>query len=270
MSVWVNGRRQSRIDARDRGLAYGDGLFETMRVRDGRIRLLDLHLERLYGGCRRLGIEAPPAGALRGELERCARPQREAVLKLILTRGVGARGYRPSGAERPTRVISTHPLPALPALRGVRVRLCAMRLGSNPALAGLKTLNRLESVLARREWHDSRIWEGLMRDAEGYVVCGTQSNFFVRRGSRLMTPRLDRSGIAGVMRRWVLGECRALGIEARETRLRWPDLERAEEMFMTNAVAGVVPVARLERDGACTALASRATARRLAERLVSL
>ncbi len=265
-AVWVNGRRQSWIDARDRGLHYGDGVFETMRVLDGRIRLLELHLERLARSCERLRLPMPRLEPLRIELERRARALDSAVLKLIVTRGVGARGYRPSGAERGTRVLSLHPAPP-PAPRAVRLRLCATRLGANRALAGLKTLNRLESVLARAEWSDPRVFEGLMCDAEGFWVCGTSSNFFVRFGSVLLTPCIDRCGVAGVMRRWVLGEARACGFKVEERRLRLARLARAEEMFVTNAVAGVVSVARLEHGAHGTLFASRAAARALRARL---
>jgi 4-amino-4-deoxychorismate lyase len=233
------------VDVRDRGLGYGDGLFETMRVRRRAIRLLDYHLERLAEGCGRLAIAAPDPKRLGRELARAAALRSDAVLKLIVTRGVGARGYRPSGRERATRLMSLHAL-SRQALRGTgaaRVRLCETRLGANPALAGLKTLNRLESVLARAEWSDGRVWEGLMRDADDNLVGGTMSNLFVRRGSLLYTPRLDRCGIAGVMRRWVLEQASALGLRAVEGRVRWEDLGGADEVFMTNAVVGVVPVA---------------------------
>jgi 4-amino-4-deoxychorismate lyase len=243
---WVNGRVGHTLDVRDRGLGYGDGLFETMRVRRRAIRLLDYHLERLAEGCGRLAIAAPDAKRLGRELARAAALRSDAVLKLIVTRGVGSRGYRPSGRERATRLMSLHAL-SRQAIRAMsmaaRIRLCETRLGANPALAGLKTLNRLESVLARAEWSDGRVWEGLMRDADDNLVCGTMSNLFVRRGSLLYTPMLDRCGIAGVMRRWVLEQASALGLRAVEGRVRWEDLDGADEVFMTNAVVGVVPVA---------------------------
>ncbi len=235
------------IDHRDRGLQYGDGVFETMRVRRQRVRLLDFHLDRLSEGCRRLKIEPPSAVRLRRELESRAALRAEAVLKLIVTRGAGSRGYRPSGEERCTRVMSLHPAP--PPSPAVRVRMCATRLGSNPMLAGIKTLNRLESVMARSEWRDPRIWEGLLRDADGNIVSGTMSNLFIRSGSYLMTPILDRCGIAGVMRRWVLEQAKHVGLRPLEGRLHWDEIRQAEEAFMTNAVAGVVSVALLH-DGA--------------------
>ncbi len=264
MSIWINGRRGTLIDCRDRGLQYGDGLFETMLVRRRRIRLLELHLERFAQGCRRLGLTVP-AGIER-ELVLRARHGAEGVLKLIVTRGRGERGYRPSAGERCTRVLSLHPIPAIAA--GPRtVRLCRTRLGINPDLAGLKTLNRLESVMARAEWRDVRIWEGLMRDVDGGVVCGTMSNVFLRRGSTLMTPALDRCGVAGVMRRWVLEQAEGLRLRVWQGRLPIETFRDAEEVFMTNAVAGVVSVGLIRAASQSLRLPSTETADRLRARL---
>jgi 4-amino-4-deoxychorismate lyase len=267
MTIWINGRRGTVIDCRDRGLQYGDGLFETMLVRRRRIRLLALHLERLAEGCRRLGFVVPAAGIER-EVALRARQCAEGVLKLILTRGRGARGYRPAGDARCTRVLSLNPSPAVPAgARPVRVRLCRTRLGINPDLAGMKTLNRLESVMARSEWRDERIWEGLMRDVEGTVVCGTMSNVFLRRGSTLMTPALDRCGVAGVMRRWVLEQAEGLRLRVWQGRLPVEALRDAEEVFMTNAVAGVVPVGLIQTGPHTLRPPATETAERLRARL---
>ncbi len=249
MSVWINGRKRSTVDYRDRGLQYGDGVFETMRVRRRGIRLLDFHLQRLHQGCRRLKIRAPETLLLQRELERIAARRSEGVLKLIVTRGCGPRGYRPSGREQSTRIATLHALPAVApaaAATAVRLRVCATRLSTNPSLAGLKTLNRLDSVLARNEWTDGRIWEGLMRDVDGNWVCGTMSNLFLRRGAVLMTPLLDRCGVAGVMRRWILERAGGLRLRAVERRIRWKDLQSAEEVFMSNAVVGIRSVRTIE------------------------
>ncbi len=287
MSTWINGRKGTRIDYRDRGLQYGDGVFETMRVRGGEVRLLKYHLERLHAGCRRLEIAGPAMRTLRGELIAAARLRRDAVLKLIVTRGPGARGYRPSGTERSTRILSLHALPPgvhhsvarrpatarpAPGTRDaadapVRIRLCATVLGQNPRLAGLKTLNRLESVLARAEWRDPRVWEGLMRDTDQNIVCGTMSNLFLRNGSMLLTPVIDRCGVAGVMRRWVLQAAGSLKLEATERRVRWQDLVAAEEVFMSNAVVGLKSVAVIERGRERLQFASFETAARLRRKL---
>jgi len=250
VSTWINGRRSTRIDCRDRGLQYGDGVFETMRVRRAQVRLMEFHLERLYAGCRELQIAGPSILGLRRELERTAALRSDGVLKLIVTRGLGPRGYRPTGGERCTRILALHALPrsvVTDESMPMRVRLCATPLGLNPRLAGLKTLNRLESVVARAEWKDERIWEGLMRDVDENIVCGTMSNLFLRHGSTLMTPVLDRCGVAGVMRRWILEAAGKLGLSPVERRIRWQDVNEAEEVFMSNAVVGLRSVGAIER-----------------------
>ena len=167
-------------------------------------------------------------------------------------------------------------LQALPASVGratlapVHIRMCTTLLGTNPALAGLKTLNRLESVLARAEWTNPRIWEGLMCDSDSNIVCGTMSNVFVRRGSTLSTPTLDRCGIAGVMRRWVLEQAAPLRMRTAAGRLRWKDLAAADEVFMTNAVVGIVSVAAIHRGRRRVAVAGHGTADELRARLEKL
>lgn len=238
MATWVNGRPSTTIDIRDRGLQYGDGLFETMRVRDGRIALLDLHLDRLLSGCRRLKIMAPTRSVLRREILQSAAGRKDAVAKLIITRGAGERGYRIPARCRPTRVLAVSPYTPV-ATAPARVRLCRTRIAINPQFAGLKTLNRLESVIARSEWRDARIGEGLLLDADGHIVCGTMTNVFVGRDGRYVTPKLDRCGVAGVMRRWVLESAGAAGLKLSEARVSLDALLAADEVFLSNAVIGI-------------------------------
>jgi len=274
LSTWINGRENTKIDCRDRGLQYGDGVFETMRVRRHRVRFLDYHLERLFAACRQLEIAGPPARKLSRELERIAAIRGEAVLKLIVTRGPSSRrGYRPTGRERTTRIVSLHALPRAVLSEGkvpARVRLCTTPLGLNPRLAGLKTLNRLESVVARAEWSDARIWEGLMRDPDENVVCGTMSNLFLRHGTTLATPVLDRCGVAGVMRRWILETAGDLRLEPVERRIAWRDLNDAEEVFMSNAVVGVRSVGSIQHGTSSLRLRNFDAANQLRSRLDAL
>ena len=240
--VWINGTRATQIDYRDRGLQYGDGLFETMRVRDGRIALLSYHLDRVLLGCRRLRLPAPGRRVLQREILRAAADSPEALLKLIVTRGIGERGYRAPQPCRPSRLVIRDDPPSRfvgDGGKAVRVRLCRTRLSENPALAGLKTLNRLDSVLARNEWLDPRISQGLMLDRDGHIVCGTMSNVFVGRNGAFVTPTLDRCGVAGVMRRWVLDTAQRRGINIREGRVSMAQLLHADEIFLTNAVIGI-------------------------------
>ena len=241
--VLVDGVPASTRLLHDRGLAYGDGLFETMRVVAGRVPLWPWHLRRLQHGLRRLGIEMPSKDALQGDVSSLARGQ-DAIVKLIVARH-GGRGYAPHGAAGMSRLALRYAPPddaAIDHARGVRVRWCRLRLGLQPALAGLKHLNRLEQVLARAEWRDERVHEGLLRDSDGHVICATASNVFIVRDGVVQTPRIDRCGVAGVARAWTLAQVRRWRLPVRESRLSPVDIESADEVFLTNAVRGIVPV----------------------------
>ena len=247
---WVNGEASATVPASERGLHYGDGLFETIACVDGRPRLLELHLERLATGCRRLGLAPPDVPALRAELAtRCAGLPR-AVLKLLVTRGpAGARGYNPAGCLEPTRLLLRYPWPAAdPALasEGVRVRTAALRLGENPALAGITHCTRLEQVLARAEWTDPDIFDALLYSRTGPLISGTMTNVFIVHEGRLITPRVDRCGVAGVMRAAVLGAARAAGTATAERTVDEEQLRAADEIFLTNALIGIFPVREID------------------------
>lgn len=247
--ILINGKTGTQIDIADRGLQYGDGLFETIAVNDGACPYLDYHLQRLAQGCERLHLNFRDAAPLRGEIGRLAAGQRQAVIKVIVTRGAGARGYRPAAGHTCTRVVARYSRPDYPQRwkqEGIRVRLCRTRLGINPALAGLKHLNRLEQVLARAEWDDPDIAEGVMLDTGDRVIEGTMSNVFLARGGELMTPRMDQAGVAGVMRRIVLENASRLGLACRETSVTLDVLRGADELLMCNSLAGIWPVRLFE------------------------
>jgi 4-amino-4-deoxychorismate lyase len=235
------------IAANDRGLQYGDGLFETALLTGGRVRFLAAHLRRLASGCERLGILVPDRSILMREIETVISGQAEGVVKILVTRGAGGRGYRPAHDVVPTRVVALYPRPHLPAGDiGIRVRWCDTRLGRNARLAGIKHLNRLEQILAQAEWDDPTIEEGLMLDTEGELVCATAANLFLVRDGQLVTHDLRYCGVRGVMREHLLEQARLLGIPSSEEPL-WPrDLERATEVFISNAVRGVRHVTRLD------------------------
>jgi 4-amino-4-deoxychorismate lyase len=240
----VNGREADSVSLQDRGLNYGDGLFETIAIRRGSPRLFDLHLARLAEGCTRLALPMPDESLLAREVS-AVTEAREQVVKLVLTRGAAGRGYRPPERPEPTRIVAAYAAP--PARTGeARLRTCRTRLGWSPALAGLKHLGRLEQVLARSEWGGDGAEEGLMLDPEGHAVCGTQSNLFLMRQGELLTPLVDRAGVDGIMRRTVLRWARGRCIVAREARLRAEDLHRADEVFLTNALIGAWPVMELD------------------------
>lgn len=248
--VRVNGRAVTQVSARDRGLHYGDGLFETIACTGGQARLLPLHLRRLSEGCRRLGIAVADTQEIAREIAELAAPVPRAVIKLLVTRGAAAaRGYAVAGTGTATRVTLRYPWPVEDphlALHGVRVRTATTCLGENPALAGLKHCNRLEQVLARREWTDPSITEALMYSSSGALVSGTMTNVFVVQDSRLQTPRLERCGVAGVMRSTVLHAAGTAGIAVEECTLQAADVNHAEELFLTNALIGIHPVRELD------------------------
>jgi 4-amino-4-deoxychorismate lyase len=246
----VDGRAAESVPLLERGLHYGDGLFETIACVAGRARFLDRHLQRLATGCARLAMPPVDVGGLTREVEQLAAAAARSVIKLLVTRGSAvSRGYALSGREQPRRIALRYRWPADdPALErdGVRVRIARLRLGENPALAGLKHCNRLEQVLARAEWTDTAITESLLFSSSGALISGTMTNVFLVHDSRLLTPRVDRCGVAGVMRAVVLDLAAAGGIAAEERRLDARHLAQAHEVFLTSALTGIRPVRELD------------------------
>jgi 4-amino-4-deoxychorismate lyase len=247
--LWLVNGHSTGVDPADRGLAYGDGLFETMAASEGVIRWFDLHLDRLEEGCRRLEIPAPSRSLLAHEIGTHCPKEGRAVVKLIVTRGPGARGYTPPDPPAPTRVLAISPWPDYPDSyyhSGISTRVCQLRLGENPALAGIKHLCRLEQVLAQLELRGHAVQQGLLLDTSGHVVGGTSSNLFAVRGGELTTPALVRCGIKGVMRRVVLETARTLGIRADERDLTLADVLAADELFVAGSLFGIWPVADID------------------------
>lgn len=247
-AAWVNGEPASSLPLADRGLQYGDGLFETLAVVDGRVRRLELHLDRLREGCARLCLPMPDDALLREEMRQAAEGVSRAVLKLMLTRGSGGRGYRPPEPATATRLLFRHLWPDYPeswSTYGIELRICTTRLAVGSPLAGLKHLNRLEQVMARSEWSEGA-QEGLMLDAEGRPVAGTMTNLFASPADGLMvTPDLSRSGVAGVTRRHVLARAQAEGLRLEIRDLSLEQLLDCREIFVCNSIAGVWPVVRI-------------------------
>ena len=207
------------------------------------------HFARLEAGCQQLKIPFPDHKLLNHEARSLSRQSSRAVLKLIITRGVGGRGYRQPSEIKPSRVFSLHPFPEYPdslKKQGVKLRFCHHRLGINPDLAGIKHLNRLEQVLARSEWHDPDIHEGLMLDVNNYVIEGTMTNLFIVKGNRIVTPKLDQCGVAGIVRREIVKQATIAQYSIEECQLSKQDVFNADEVFLTNSIIGIWPVKSLE------------------------
>lgn len=263
---WVDGRAEG-VPVDDRGLAYGDGLFETVLLVDGRPVWWDAHLDRLERGAAVLGIVAPERGQWRRDLQRALDSPRggagRKVLKLILTRGSGARGYAMRAPARPRRIVSISPAPEseAQARHGLVLRWCRTALSIQPALAGLKHLNRLEQVLARREWSEQGVDEGLMCDSQGRAVAAISGNLLCLTGRGWVTPPVDQSGIAGVCRARLLSA--GLVVEAE---LRPDEASSADALAVCNSVRGILPARQLEQRG----WAVGAEVRRLQRELAAL
>jgi 4-amino-4-deoxychorismate lyase len=247
--ILVNGVENAGLPATDRGLAYGDGIFRTFVGTAGLPRQWPQHYAKLASDCAVIGIACPDAELLGKEVWRVCHATGDCAIKVIVSRGAGGRGYRYTGDGAPTRVVMSTPLPGYPPAyheAGVRVRLCALRLAHQPALAGLKHLNRLENVLARAEWSDAGVAEGLLRDTEDNVIGGTMTNIFIARRGALATPRLDRCGVAGVTRDRVMQLAGQNGVACEVTSVAWSDVLGADEIVLVNSLAGAWPVCDIE------------------------
>jgi 4-amino-4-deoxychorismate lyase len=242
----VNGEISNFVETGNRGLNYGDGIFETLSVHHGRPRRWQAHMDRLGTGCERLGLTMPPQAVLLREVQTVSAGLPDAVVKIVLTRDGQGRGYMPDEDGSCTRIVTAHLFPeniAEHARDGVKARICDLRLAIQPALGGIKHLNRLEQVLASAELRQPGAREGVLLDQEDYVISAIAGNIFLVLEDRLLTPRLDRCGIRGVLRSQVL-----LGFGARceQRRVSLDMLQEADEVFICNSIRGIVPLTAID------------------------
>jgi 4-amino-4-deoxychorismate lyase len=230
----------------ERAFQFGDGLFETIAVIDREPCLWRAHLARLEQGCSRLRLPPPDRDRLAAECAALCAHHLRGVLKLYWTAGRSMRGYRRPVPVQPRYYLSISDWPYAEPPRDWTVRLCGQRLGENPQLAQIKHLNRLDQVIARAEWDQTGIDEGLMCGQDGRVVCGTMSNLYVQRGERLLTPALDGAGIAGVVRGLALELAAAGGFTLETGHVSLGAVRDADALYLSNSLIGVVRVRRFE------------------------
>jgi len=245
----INGVPGDTIGINDRGLLYGDGVFRTLLRRSGVPLLWDRQYAKLASDCSALRIECPSQSVFERDFDLLPASDADCVIKLIVTRGDGPRGYVVPANTRANRVVTCGPLPAHAhpsAGSAARIRWCNTSLSVQPALAGVKHLNRLENVLARSEWHDPTIFDGLMLTAGGEVISGTMRNLFLVRNGQLNTPAIDRCGVDGVMRKLVLELAAAHQVPVIIGTVRRQDVQTADEIFLVNSVITLVAVGALE------------------------
>lgn len=248
--ILVNGYETDRIAVNDRGFQYGDGLFETIQILAEQPVFLSQHLQRLMDGCTKLGIPAPDPKQLKNEIIRVCQSQSACVLKIIVSRGVGGRGYRQPENVVPTRVISLHPYPQYPQSyyeTGINTRFCTTLLGLNPVLAGLKHLNRLEQIIARAEWDDhSGIQEGIMSDINNHVIEGTMTNLFYVKNDIVYTAALTGAGVKGIIRSILIKLLLENNRPIVEHHFDKETLLNADEVFVCNSIIGIWPVKKID------------------------
>lgn len=246
----VNGIPGNTISIRDRGLLYGDGVFRTLRASRGAALHWPLHYQKLQHDCQALGIACPGFELLSAELDELLVRHPDGVVKLIVTRGMGVRGFAPPAGAEATRIWDVSPLPQCPSGNvtcGIKARVCDLRLSIQPCLAGVKHLNRLENVLAAAEWDDAEIAEGLLLDADDHVIEGTRSNLFLVAQGGLVTPDLSRCGVAGVQRERVTAWAAQHGVPLQVRNVTLDDVLQADELFLVNSVIGLWPVRELQQ-----------------------
>ena len=245
----INGQPAENLAVTDRSIQFGDGCFTTARVVNGRVQLLEMHLQRLQKTCDVLMIPFTAWSDLRQEMQTIARADNTGVVKVILTRGAGSRGYGLAGCHTPTRIVSGTPAPTHYATwrqHGITLSQSSVRLGRNPLLAGLKHLNRLEQVLIRAHLEQTNADEALVLDSEGWLTECCAANLFWRRGMDVFTPCLDQAGVNGIMRQHILRQLAASPYRVAEVAARLETLVDADEVFICNALMPIVPVQKFE------------------------
>lgn len=256
----INGSFDQTISPFDRGFAYGDGIFRTIVMRDGIPDSWPQHYQKLVADCAVIGIVCPSAELLMDDLQQLFSVDEIAVAKIVITRGEGERGYAPPAITMPMRVITKSAMPHYVKknyVEGVHLHVCEIRLARQPKLAGIKHLNRLENVMARMEWHDDTLFDGLLLDQQGNVIECTMSNIFARFDDQLVTPDLSQCGVAGITRQRIIGLANSpslrnspglistLGLSVEVAPLPLSRLLQADEVIICNSLYGAFQVSKI-------------------------
>lgn len=245
--IIINGVATEYVSAKDRGLHYGDGIFETIACVDQRLQFWQQHMARMSLAAEKLGLIFPGEQNFLDDIQQLLSAENTAancVIKLMLTRGNSDRGYRVTDASRVCRIAMLTDWPVhIEDIRqqGARVRLCQTQVAMQPQLADIKHLSRIENVMARKEWQDE-FDEGLMPDFHNHIIEGTMSNLFAVRDGVLYTPSLESCGINGIIRQQMISIVSALGLELQETHMNQADLLAMDELMLTNSLIGIWPV----------------------------
>ncbi len=246
--VLINGQPANVVSVTDRGLAYGDGAFETMLCIDGQIPLFHRHLARLGEACAALGIPPVSQDSWQedvGALTKGAGGSDRCVIKLMVTRGSNGFGYAPPENVQVTRIVQRLACPQSASGDDLLCDVLDTRLGSNRQLAGIKHLNRLEQVLAADELGTRNLDEGLIRNQHGFLIEAVSSNIILVFENRVVTPKLDTAGVKGVMRDLLIEAATGSAHEIIKDYVHHDVVHQADEIILCNSVRGVRRAGRL-------------------------
>lgn len=244
----IDVKQDDNIPANDRLALYGDGCFTTMCVINSKIELLQAHIQRLRHGCQQLHIQFTDWQSLQHHVQNKALQLSHAVLKVVISRGTGGRGYATDNVTEARCYVSVSELPShykQQRISGICLGLSSIRLGSQPLLAGIKHCNRLEQVLIKHEIDLNLVDDVLVCDYQGNVIETSAGNLFFRKGSRWITPKLDKCGVSGVMRNYIIEMMTSEGINIVESSMPLTDVDDCDEVFVCNSLMKIIPVIRL-------------------------
>lgn len=254
----INGIASDYLNINDRSIHYGDGVFETILCSDKELYYWQQHFQRLYESAKRLKIDCPQQQLLLDDISKLLESYNSGsdntgspcVIKIIISRGAGERGYKFSKNMTANRLVFLSALEADYSsfsgkqLKSGELYVCKQQVSINESLAGLKHLNRLENVLARDEWNASYI-DGLMLNANQHVIEGSMSNLFAIKDKQMYTPDLRLSGVKGVMREIIINLAAKNNIKISVTDLTIDDLYAMDELFISNSLIGMKAVTKL-------------------------
>ncbi|MDP5145342.1 aminodeoxychorismate lyase [Shewanella sp. ULN5] len=253
--VWVNQQNSANVSPFDRGLAYGDGVFATMRTYpksapQSGIMFLDLHLARLAQGCQRLHINWTVSETLLAHLSELAEKNPNCCIKLLLTRGVGGRGYQAPVNANVTEITSVHEIPAhykTWQYQGVALATSSITLAQQPLLAGMKHLNRLEQVLIKTQPLPEGFDDWLVYDTQANVIEASMANIFIVKAQHVYTPAINQAGVSGVMRQAVIEALLDIGVDVRIQSLSQADVVEADSIMISNSLFGIIDVIKVDK-----------------------
>jgi len=248
--ILINGKKDNRISVTDRGFQYGDCLFETIAYKNNTLIYWREHLQGMNNACKFLDLEIIDEDIWLKDIKKTIKDNdQDLVIKLIYSRGEAQRGYKIPESTSVMRVVMSSPLPVYAEelySQGVRLTICETPASSNSRLAGIKHLNKLENILARNEWSDKKIFEGLMLDDFNNVIEGTMTNLFVVKNNSLYTPILKRSGVNGIIRQRIIDLAKNDNIVTQQIEIKLDKLLEMDEIFISNSLIGLCPVNKID------------------------